>query len=133
MKQFKNESEFTRWFCSCVEAMGAKTVAFVGSKMQQNGISDRYISHLIFRGWVEFKRNKNECTTLQRDFLKDMIRVGDVGLVVRLIDNQDVSFEDVYENSMDKIGMKYLIELNSDKARGKYLLESLHDARDSMR
>ena len=125
--KFKSESEFSRWFCKCCEAMGAKTVAFVGSTMQQNGISDRYISHPIFRGWVEFKRNFNKCTPLQCDFLEGMVRVGDAGLVVRLIDNLYVGFEDVYENSIDKVGMKYLIALNNDKARGKYLLESLHD------
>ena len=130
MKQFKNESEFTRWFCKCCEAMGAKTIAFVGSTMQQNGISDRYISHPLFRGWVEFKRNENKCTTLQRDFLKDMIRVGDVGLVVRLSDD-NICFEDecgiVYFGCV--INLRVFTNL-CNKVCGELLLESLSDTWD---
>jgi len=83
MKTFKNESAFTRWFCDILTKHNAKVVAFVGSTMQATGITDRYICHVMFRGWVEFKKDKGKLTVGQRLFMQGLQDRGDNCGVVR--------------------------------------------------
>ena len=83
MKTFKNESAFTRWFCDILTKHNAKIVAFVGSTMQATGITDRYICHNKFRGWVEFKKDKGKLSVGQRLFMQGLQDRGDTCGVVR--------------------------------------------------
>ena len=121
---FKNERMFTRWFCRMVTARGAKTIAIVGSMRQESGISDRYIAHSKFRGWIEFKHKWNCCSPLQRLFLGDMKAKHDVAMCSRFLPSLGrVTFEDELNDiyhQFDIIEMEYL---SSDKDRGKALLD----------
>lgn len=94
MITFKNESAFTRWFCDILEKHNAKIIAFVGSTMQGAGITDRYICHNEFRGWVEFKKDKGKVSIAQRLFMQGLVDRGDTCGVVRYLSkDQSVWFE----------------------------------------
>ncbi len=84
MKTFKSESDFARWFCKRLEAVNAFVIPVVGSRMQKNGVPDRYVCHRDFRGWLEFKKDKGKVTDLQRITMLRLIDRGDTCLVVRL-------------------------------------------------
>jgi len=119
---FKSESEFTRWFCKMVEARGAETIAFVGSKMQQSGLPDRYVAHSIFRGWIEFKRKTNDYTSLQYNFIRDMKAKCDVAMGCRITAKGVIIFEDEDQNPHHSLRALELEYLKTDKERGQMLL-----------
>ena len=118
---FANESAYTRWFCERVEKMGSKVVAFVGNSYQKSGIPDRYISHPIFRGWIEFKRHNVQCKTNQRIFIKDALRVGDTALVVRLLKDYHTTVEDTHQTVYAYLDLKPVILMSKTEA-GRELL-----------
>ena len=93
MKKFKSESEFTRWFCDQLRAVNAEVITFVGSKMQQSGIPDRYVCHKLFRGWLEMKKNNAKLRTNQRILMTRLNKRDDVCLVVRYRDDR-IEIED---------------------------------------
>ena len=112
MKAFKNESAFTRWFCDILTKHNAKVVAFVGSTMQATGITDRYICHNKFRGWVEFKKDKGKLSVGQRLFMQGLQDRGDnCGVVRYLSKEQTIQFETI---DGDKLFVINLIEVYSD-------------------
>jgi len=123
----KNESTYTRWLCEQVEAFGAKTIAFVGNKMQQAGLPDRYICHPLFRGWTEMKLDDNGLTTLQRIFLEDMRERGDNCLVVRFRRSEIMEIENIEGNMLAWVNLTPLYATES-KLAGKLLLEHLYKA-----
>ena len=112
MKKFKNESAFTRFFCDTLTKHNAKVVAFVGSTMQATGITDRYICHNKFRGWVEFKKDKGKLSVGQRLFMQGLQDRGDTCGVVRYLSKeQTIQFETI---DGDKLFVINLIEVYSD-------------------
>lgn len=60
-----SESKDTREFCAELLRVNARFLALVGSKQQQNGWPDRYVSHAYWHGWIEFKNGKRKLDPLQ--------------------------------------------------------------------
>lgn len=60
MKSFKSETDFTKWFCECIEKIGGFCFALVGGVRQRSGLPDRYISHTRWQGFIEFKKDGNK-------------------------------------------------------------------------
>lgn len=86
-----SECAFTEWFCNALERVNGYTLAFVGHRMQQSGVPDRYICHRKWHGWVEFKANERVVMTNQRVVMQNLLDRGDHVLVVRAID-RDAQF-----------------------------------------
>ena len=112
MRTFKNESAFTRFFCDILTKHNAKVIAFVGSTMQATGITDRYICHNKFRGWVEFKKDKGKLSVGQRLFMQGLQDRGDNCGVVRYLSAENcVRFESI---DGERLFVINLIEVYSD-------------------
>lgn len=129
MKEFKNESEFTRWFCDRLRAVNAEVVAFVGSTMQKSGVPDRYVCHTKFRGWLEMKRNNKRLRTNQRILMTRLNERGDVSLVVRYRDNE-IEIEDpaTGERLVEPMSARVLARSKNKIMVGKILLGHLRAA-----
>jgi len=107
MKTFKNESAFTRFFCDILTKHNAKVIAFVGSTMQATGITDRYICHNKFRGWVEFKKDKGKLSVGQRLFMQGLQDRGDTCGVVRYLSKERaIQFESIDGYSTSRIDLE---------------------------
>ncbi len=125
---FNTESAFSRWYCEMVTAAGAETVAFVGSRMQQSGITDRYVCHPTFRGWVESKRGSNALKLHQKLFMKRLLAKGDCCMVIRHHPRNDtVEFEDADGHELGWLNLRTLRGV-SDAECGRTLLEAFAKA-----
>lgn len=124
----KNEAAFTRWFVENVEATGCEVQAFVGNKMQGSGITDRYVCHPRFRGWVEFKAGDRRTTTAQKLFMKRFLNRGDCCLVVRYRSKEVMECEDPDGNALGWLNLVPLYCLKTDALRGQTLLDELAKA-----
>ena len=92
---FKNESDFTRWFCEQLTRAQCRTVALVGGEMQEPGLPDRWVA--LGGGescWLEFKSRWRAVTKKQGLFLREMVRLGVPAFVVRLMDERTFNVED---------------------------------------
>jgi hypothetical protein len=69
-----SECEKTREFCLRLESVGAYIFPIVAHKRQQPGWPDRYISHVLWHGFVEFKDWKTPVQLNQRLRLREMNR-----------------------------------------------------------
>ncbi len=76
------ESEVTRAMDLASQAVGGMAVPIVGGLMQRAGLPDRRYEHLLWSGWVEWKRDTGELSGLQRKFLRDCIRMRSPALSV---------------------------------------------------
>lgn len=89
---FKNESDFTAWFCDHLKRMNASVVPLVGGstmgkQLQQPGLPDRMITHkLLPMGiiFIEFKVDKRKATNKQALFMRDdLLAKGVCGVMCR--------------------------------------------------
>lgn len=124
---FKSESEFTRWFSKQVTAAGAEVVAFVGSRLQQGGICDRYVCHPTFRGWLEMKRGGERLRSLQKVFMNRLLSKGDVAMVVRYHVSNTIEIEDTRGHQLGWLNLRPLYVMKPTDA-GQRLLWTLSEA-----
>jgi len=76
--------------------------------MQATGITDRYICHNKFRGWVEFKKDKGKLTVSQRLFMQGLQDRGDTCGVVRYLSKEGaIQFETIDGYSTSRIDLEY--------------------------
>lgn len=129
----KNEVAFTRWFVEQVEATGCEVQAFVGNKMQGAGVTDRYVCHPRFRGWVEFKAGDRRATTAQRLFMERFLKRGDACLVVRYRSKEVMECEDPRGHALGWLNLVPLYCLATARERGQRLLNELAKAWDLYR
>lgn len=87
MKTFKNESAFTKWFCDCIENIGGFCFAIVGGVRQKSGMPDRYVSHSMWQGFIEFKKDGNK------------VKKGSL---------QDINLRRLYNTKSNACSVKYL-------------------------
>lgn len=64
--------------------MGAMVFAVVAHRLQESGWPDRYVSHVRWRGWLEFKGPETPVAVKQRIVLRGLRARGDAAWVVRL-------------------------------------------------
>ena len=69
----KTESELTRELLT-----GCMVFSCVASRMQTSGWPDRYVSHPLWSGWLEFKAENGRLSALQREVLR-RLRSHDAG------------------------------------------------------
>ena len=73
----------TKAFCLELENCGAFIVPYVASKYNRSGVPDRFITHRLWNGWVEFKDKNTRLTDLQRWTLKQLRYRGCNAVVMR--------------------------------------------------
>ena len=66
------ETEWTGELLAHAQSVGAVYLAVVGSEMQQPGWPDRYLSHVLWHGWVEFKGQRTVIEPLQVKRMKEL-------------------------------------------------------------
>ena len=57
-----------------MENVNAKVLSIVASEKQTPGWPDRFVSHVLWQGFIEIKRLSNDLTTLQRDTIYQLNR-----------------------------------------------------------
>src|SRR5580765_53190 len=60
------EAQFTSKICKGLEAMGAFVFAIVGGNMQRPGMPDRYVHHMRWQGFLEFKGEHGTVSQIQK-------------------------------------------------------------------
>lgn len=95
-----NESLFTKQVCDELKRVNATVFNFVaGSPGQTPGIPDRYVSHMLFQGFLEFKGTKTSVSQVQTIMHRELNRhKRGQCLLVRLLDqaNRELVI-DIYE------------------------------------
>lgn len=66
-----NESSKTRELCKALYKIGAHVTAIVGSMRQRSGLPDRYVNHILWHGWLEFKLEGGKVSATQELFVKE--------------------------------------------------------------
>lgn len=80
----KKECAWTRSICQKLEAHGCKVRSIVASRMQQPGWPDRWVTHRLWHGHLEFKGEDTVLTALQRIVIRDInLRQPGTAFVVR--------------------------------------------------
>ena len=125
-----SESDFTQWMCKKLERVNAKTVAFVGSKMQGTGIPDRYICHRHLGGglWAEMKKDDRRVSDPQRRFLNGVFERGDTALVIRYRADQTVKVEHFDGTELGWHDLQSVVIMD-DVTAGHYIVNMLIDAK----
>lgn len=77
------ECEDTRAICRDMKRVNAKVIALVGGPMQESGLPDRYIAHLVWSGWIEFKSPHRKVEKHQAQQIRDLRARGVNACVVR--------------------------------------------------
>jgi len=97
--QTMNESKFTKKLVDALERHGAKTFKVHGHPMQKRGVSDLYIAHTWWTGWLELKVTGSVPSDLQYKWLKDLTKLNVAAYWVRLDEKEDTiciySWDDV--------------------------------------
>ena len=84
MLEGKFQSRLMRMF----ERRGAFVFNVHGHLEQKSGMPDLYVSHPMFRGWLELKTKDHQLEPLQEKQIRDLRRTGDVAFAVRLKDGE---------------------------------------------
>ena len=66
------ECKRTRDLCTDLRARGAMVFAVVGSVMQEPGWPDRYVHHVWWSGWIEFKDGTRRLTPKQQYVIREL-------------------------------------------------------------
>lgn len=66
------ESTKTRALCEDLKRLNTKIFSIVGNRMQEPGIPDRYISHKLWHGWIEFKDEGTQLTEKQAYLIREL-------------------------------------------------------------
>jgi len=82
-----NESAVTGLLDAAIERAGGLVTAFIGQAWGSAGRPDRRYESKVWRGWVEYKREDNELSGLQRLFIEGCIKRNSPILVVRTFKN----------------------------------------------
>jgi hypothetical protein len=89
------ECEHTRKFCRALEYQGAVTYPAIASEMSPEGWPDRFVGHVRWQGWLEFKSIKGRLKLTQADRLNQLVGAGVNCFVVRFSDDwSKMRFED---------------------------------------
>lgn len=88
----------TKQFCLELENCGAFIIPYVASKYNRPGVPDRFITHRLWNGWIEFKDAKTQITDLQKWTLSQLRYRGCNAVVLRfpntiLIDSCFIEFD----------------------------------------
>lgn len=119
---YANESAFTRQASRWIEQAGGVVISLVASKMQRDGLPDRYFSHPKFAGWAEFKRDERGCTDLQRLTLIQLRMTGSPAVVVRY---RSSGWVDVEDENLTKFKSLDLTWLEAQDRPGLVLLDAI--------
>lgn len=89
------ERYFQSKLIDSLKRRGAMVLNLHGHEMMASGWPDLYVSHPIWRGWLELKTERGRLSTLQEMRLKDLAARRDYGYVVRYVDGVTSIDEDV--------------------------------------
>lgn len=90
----KRECVLTRDLCTALECCGAYIKPHVASVFNQPGWPDRWVCHRLWHGHLEFKRDKEQLSPLQRKRIAEINkRQPATAFVVRFVDNKTLAVE----------------------------------------
>jgi len=118
-----NEAKFTKWFCRCIEKNNGMTHAIVGNAMSRGGWPDRYIAHIKWSGFIEFKAGDNRLSEIQQKILKGLKARG-VNVFVVVFRNKDF-FEFRHVNGKILASFDLLPWIGREAEAGKMLLDTM--------
>lgn len=105
----KSESQLGARVASALRASGAMTFKIHGHLMQAGGWPDTYVAHPQWRGWIEFKVDKNNLDPRQRSIGASLVKRGDRFVVARFVnENKTMQIEDTDENILSVLGFSML-------------------------
>ncbi len=73
----------TKQFCVELENCGAFVIPYVASKYNRPGVPDRFVTHRLWHGWVEFKDIETKITNLQDWTIKQLRYRGCNAVILR--------------------------------------------------
>ncbi len=78
------ECKLTKIICDELKRYNCKIcIISGGSVFQTTGLPDRFISHSMWSGWIEFKDSETQLTKLQTYWIKEFRQRGQNAVVVR--------------------------------------------------
>ena len=116
------ESPWCRRISTELRQKNAKVIAIVAHQMQEPGIADRYVAHLLFAGWLEFKGPKTHVKLVQRIFLREMCERGVPACLVQANEatlgsaGKILRWDGEWLGTFDGTGENLLAELNKVRA-----------------
>lgn len=101
----KSETERTRLLCKEIDPkMNGQVLAIVASKMQAPGWMDRFISHRLWYGMLEFKNPRTKLSAIQKIRVGKMRRADPTSCyVARFKSDNEICLEDELGNSLETV------------------------------
>lgn len=101
-----NETQWTKQVCIGLERKNAFIIPYVGNRRQKRGVPDRWITHRLWTGWLEFKGARTKIEPLQLNVMQSIWvrRPGTVfilrypGIILEPFGTEQVeTFEDAFD------------------------------------
>jgi len=88
------ETKLRKPFVKALREIGAVVIPYVGSSYGQQGVSDVFIAHKDWHGWIEFKGPTTQIAPLQQIFINGMRKRNVNAGVIRLLGEHKFQIED---------------------------------------